>query len=170
MEYVIIILISAATAGMVSLMMSMIAYFFIKKAITEEIDSKLSQFTSNEAPKEKAIATEDNTDYIDSSALFAAEPESTIKKNINEDEDESDILTGSDLSKHMPKTKEFEELNIPTLEEISVAELDSNDASSTNVPAPISEPEPLLADIPNDLTDDQNDDEATVLMHRKPPE
>ena len=170
MQYVMIILLSAVTAGMVALLMSIIAYILIKKAVSEEIEAKMIQNSRQELPEEKPIAAEERIDYIDSKALLEAGNEDTIKKRIVE-EDESDILTGSDLSKHMPKTKEFEELNIPTLEEISVAELDSNDSSKkTSETKSHTEAEAILTDIPNDLTDEQNDDEATVLMHRKPPE
>ena len=63
MEYMIVILIAAVTAGMVSLVMGVIAYFLIKKLLTEEIENAASQQTAGSSDALTA-PTEDEVNYI----------------------------------------------------------------------------------------------------------
>ena len=132
-------------------------------------------------------------DVIDPGALEQALTSGSVEDRSTEDRDEGTIDTHTDLNKELDTVRStFESMNLPSIEKPNLsAPIPSNidadpqqeDTIKTLGHASISNPdsptdELSLEDVhaisdplpyPNELPVEDTEDEATVLMHRKPP-
>jgi hypothetical protein len=95
-----------------------------------------------------------------------------LKEEVNEEVNEEDIITGSNLSHHIPKLARFQDLNIPSLDEdISLSDTEILRPETNNiVPSAKEKYTSSIQSVPNTVPiHPESDDDATVLVERIPP-
>ena len=199
------ILISGIISAITSAVITIIAMLIVSKRLSMQIEQALQNHVENKTtiePKPPAVSTKEDLpsetkEESKESALESAKPPVDTE---TEEPDEANILTGSDLSHHVPQIARFKDLEIPSLTE----HVQEEALRPQDVPSPIdssqseaesSKPEDVVEDTEEDaqetvqniappaIIDDQdtfihtvpeageeNDDDATVLVQRTPPQ
>ena len=181
MELPVVIFVSAVTGAISSIIVQLLyrKVSTIQSTVPTQINQQAKKETSPSEPErlqsppaeeKKVPISEEETE------------QSSDSKELVED-DESNILTSSDLSHHVPKLGRFKDLNIPSIDDESIQ------VSDVQIPNAEVEPEEPVEEtpeaeirsessatqepseiIPNTVPEhDDVDDEATVLVQRTPP-
>ena len=187
MELPVVIFVSAVTGAISSVVVQVLARKFY--AIKEPQSNPLTENKIPKTPAEIPIETVSNdaTSPIRRIKSPQTSTQETQKKTEEIDEateeiDEANILTGSDLSHHVPKLGHFKELNIPSIDDesiqvsesaIPISEPIDNDQNpkSTETEEPRNDHVQTIPPPPTTVPEhaDHDDDDATVLVQRAPP-
>lgn len=193
LNFIEVVLIAGIISLTTSVLIALVVGTFLYSHLSKKIEgAQTKTITKHEPTTETEIPTLADLSTIENKKN---DPSQQPKKESEEEQDEAHIMTGSDLSHHVPQIARFKDLDIPSIaDQIQDESSNMNSSTVANTEEPTDESpieeettpeEQEEKDTKNPSTnpfDDQdtffntvpeaaeeNDDDATVLVQRAPP-